>query len=217
MQMINKEPSVKTPHLKLGYDSVGRFTSYWHQIKEVSNGIDSKGKILEVGVGNRFVADYLIKYGFTVKTLDIREENQPDYIGSVTNIPLADQSFDVVACFQVLEHLPFETFTQGLREMARVARQKVLFSLPDLRYVLEVNLALLSPHRSLHKQISFPRFIRYPRLGDGHLWEIGQRGYPLNKILGSLPPSLLLERFYRVPGNPYHQMFVCQVCPEPLR
>ncbi len=214
--MINEETSVKTPYLELGYDSVGRFTSYWNQIKEVRNGIDTKGKILEVGVGNRFVADYLIKYGLTVKTLDIKEENQPDYIGSITNIPLSDQSFDAVACFQVLEHLPFETFTQGLREMARVARQKVLFSLPDVRYVLDVNLALLSPHRSLHTQISFPRFSRYPGLGKGHLWEIGQQGYPLNKILGSLPPSLLLKRSYRIPGNAYHHMFVCEVCPEPL-
>jgi len=50
--------------------------------------------------------------------------------GSVVSLPFADKTFDVVGCFEVLEHLPGELPRQALAEMARVARRAVVLSVP---------------------------------------------------------------------------------------
>jgi SAM-dependent methyltransferase len=51
--------------------------------------------------------------------------------GSITDLPFPDRSFDVVGCFEVLEHLPDDLPRQALSELARVARQAVVLSVPD--------------------------------------------------------------------------------------
>jgi SAM-dependent methyltransferase len=50
--------------------------------------------------------------------------------GSITALPFADRSFDVVCCFEVLEHLPDDGPAQALAEFARVARRGVVLSVP---------------------------------------------------------------------------------------
>jgi SAM-dependent methyltransferase len=50
--------------------------------------------------------------------------------GSVTALPFPDDSFDVVGCFEVLEHLPGDLPRQALSELARVARRGVVLSVP---------------------------------------------------------------------------------------
>jgi SAM-dependent methyltransferase len=50
--------------------------------------------------------------------------------GSVTDLPFPDDAFDVVGCFEVMEHLPGDLPRQALREMARVARRAVVLSVP---------------------------------------------------------------------------------------
>jgi ubiquinone/menaquinone biosynthesis C-methylase UbiE len=50
--------------------------------------------------------------------------------GSVVDLPFADRSFDVVGCFEVLEHLPGDLPRRALSELARVARQAVVLSVP---------------------------------------------------------------------------------------
>jgi ubiquinone/menaquinone biosynthesis C-methylase UbiE len=50
--------------------------------------------------------------------------------GSVVELPFADNAFDVVGCFEVLEHLPGDLPRQALVEFARVARRGVVLSVP---------------------------------------------------------------------------------------
>ncbi|MEI6667371.1 MAG: class I SAM-dependent methyltransferase [Acidobacteriota bacterium] len=42
--------------------------------------------------------------------------------GDLTCLPFPDASFDVVSCISVLEHMPPDTRTRGVREMARVLK-----------------------------------------------------------------------------------------------
>jgi 2-polyprenyl-3-methyl-5-hydroxy-6-metoxy-1,4-benzoquinol methylase len=51
-------------------------------------------------------------------------------VASVLALPFAAHSFDVVGCFEVLEHLPGDLPEQALRELARVARRAVVVSVP---------------------------------------------------------------------------------------
>ncbi len=48
--------------------------------------------------------------------------------GDAEHLPVPDRSFDVVVSSHVLEHLP--DFDQGARELARVARQRIIVALP---------------------------------------------------------------------------------------
>lgn len=49
---------------------------------------------------------------------------------SVADQQFADKSFDVVTCFEVLEHLEPEVLLAGLRELRRVCKRQLLLSVP---------------------------------------------------------------------------------------
>jgi 2-polyprenyl-3-methyl-5-hydroxy-6-metoxy-1,4-benzoquinol methylase len=117
------EPS---PYRRAAYDSKGHFISYWHRIDEILR--QGPDNILEIGIGNGLLGKYLRDQGYRVTTLDHDPRLEPDIAASVLDLPLKDESFDVVACFEVLEHLPFEAVPQALSELRRVSRQSVLIS-----------------------------------------------------------------------------------------
>src|SRR3990172_10085425 len=83
------------------YDIDSRFYSYRHQIQEIF-WLNPK-KILEIGIGNGFVSNYLRQRNFAVSTLDIDVGLKPQTVGSILNIPFSDNSFEVIACCEVLE------------------------------------------------------------------------------------------------------------------
>lgn len=203
----------ETEYLGQGYDYRGRFASYWHQIDEVQRALGDEASVLEIGPGNHMMTNYLRQRGCRVETVDVEAANRPDHLASVTALPLADRSFDVAVAFQVLEHLPFAELTTALDELARVSRRYVLFSVPDVRYYLELALTLLSPSHEWRTLVTLPRLLKRalpPVRPGGHHWEIGRAGYPLARVLAALPGALTLERAYRVPGNAIHHLFVCK-------
>lgn len=187
------------------YDSKARFASYWHQISEIIS--LSPANVLEIGIGNRVVSNYLRSRGCEVTTLDIREELSPDIVASVLDMPIDDGAFDVVACYEVLEHLEYGCFGKALREMRRVCARKTVISLPDqggaLRALLKVPFV-----REKRLMIPYPR-LRPPALEAYHKWEIGRKGYPLRRVVSDMESArFALERTYRVFENPVHRFFV---------
>ena len=97
---------------------------------------------LDAGCGEGFVARRVIDAvpGVTLTGCDVSQtalelaaDANPEgrfVAGSVIDLPFADRSFDVVGCFEVLEHLPGELPRRALSELARVARQAVVLSVP---------------------------------------------------------------------------------------
>lgn len=60
--------------------------------------------------------------------LDRNPDSAAQLLGSVTALPFASRSFDVVTCLEVLEHL--EDPASAVRELARVARRAIVVSVP---------------------------------------------------------------------------------------
>jgi SAM-dependent methyltransferase len=58
---------------------------------------------------------------------------------SLLALPFPDESFDVVGCFEVLEHLPGAMPERALGELARVARRAVVLSVPHEPYFSAAN------------------------------------------------------------------------------
>ena len=192
---------------KSAYDSNERFMSYWHQINEVF--LLNPRKVLEVGTGKGFLAQYLRARGLDVTTLDIDGRANPDYIGSVLKIPFTDKLFEVVACFEVLEHLPYECLEKALREMQRVSSAYLVLSLPDVgrAYRLNVQFPRLGEIKRL---ITLPRLKRALHVfKEGHYWEIEKYGYPLKRVLEDIRKTgLKVLKTYKAYEIPYHRFFV---------
>lgn len=202
------KPQVEPNHYFIEfYDSKERFISYWHQINEIIK-LNPK-KVLEIGVGNGFVSKYLKERKLNIVTLDIDSRLNPDVVGSVLNMPFKDNSFDVVACYEVLEHLPYENFNRALSEIFRVSNSYAILSLPDVGRVCRL-------YVQIPKVGAFKRLIPLPRIKsqihkfDGeHYWEIGKEGYPLSKIIRDIQKvGFKIEKTYRIFENPYHRFFI---------
>ena len=83
---------------------------YWHQQKLLENRISVNDKILEVGVGSGFTANYLKSKGFNVKTVDIDQNKNPDIVKNIVYTEPKFFNFDVLLAFNIFEHIPYDEF-----------------------------------------------------------------------------------------------------------
>lgn len=202
--MVQVEPDA---YFSKNYDSKGRFCSYWHQIQE---SISLKPeKMLEVGIGNGFVSKYLKERGLNIVTLDIDGRLKPDVVGTILGLPFADESFDVVGCYEVIEHLPFGDLNKALSEIFRVSSSFALLSTRDISGVLRfsVGVPFIGEIRRL---IPLPRLRKPVHNFDGqHYWEIGKAGYPLKRVKMEMQNvGFQIVRTYRVFEKYQHRFFI---------
>ena len=189
------------------YNSASRFFSYGHQLRELW--MLHPRNILEVGVGSGVISSVLRNSPVELTTLDFDPELKPDVVASVDDIPLPSETFDVVMCCEVLEHLPFEKFDRALRELHRVSRSHVMITLPQCTPVARLCVPVFS---ALGRKLVIPlpslRARRKPQC-DEHFWEIGLKGYPLKRIVSAIEAAgFSVIKTRRIWENPYHRMFV---------
>lgn len=190
------------------YMSKRRWASVWHQLDEVIR--FNPTSILEIGPGPGVFKQVATLFGFDVETFDIDPDLNPDHIGSATALPFAEDTYDVICAFQMLEHLPYEIAMQAFSEMVRVSRRYVIISLPDAKRVwrLLFHIPILGL-RTLH--IPKIRFKKKKNEFKGeHYWEINKQGYPLKRIIKDLCGECMLIKTYTVFENPYHRFFILE-------
>jgi len=185
------------------YLSPDRFASYGHQLQEIV--ALTPRNVLEVGIGNGLVSRVLREAGVELTTYDFDAALRPDVVGSVTDMPFGDGAFDVVACFEVLEHIPYEHVPRALGEIYRVCRNRALISLPDAAPSARLHIPRLCRERVLNIPFRRPR----DHVFDGeHYWEINKKGYPLAQICALMQRAgFALDHTFRVWTNPYHRFF----------
>jgi SAM-dependent methyltransferase len=96
--------------------------------------------LLDAGCGEGFTAEIFLRAmpalkltGFdphepSVEMARMRNPRASFQVGDIYNIPFDDDSFDIVGCFEVMEHL--HDAPRALAELARVARGTVVLSVP---------------------------------------------------------------------------------------
>lgn len=192
-------------HFYSNYDTKKRFMSYWYQVKEV---LDTEPQnILEIGIGNGFVSNYLKNRGLEVTTVDANEELNPDITKDVKHLTesLDPNSFDTVLCAEVLEHIPFNDFEKSINEIRQICKNKFILSLPHYgaKFSLSFKIPLVDKKRFGFK-IPFPKEHKV----NEHKWEIGKKGYPLSKVTDVLSSYFSIEKTYCPVENMYHRFFV---------
>ena len=201
---MKKKKQVNKEHYNFNkYVNKERFMSYYYQLKYIYE-INPK-MILEIGPGNNFLKNNL-KENFDLNTLDLDKDLKPDFIGSVDKIPLANNSFDLVCCFQVLEHLPFNKFKITLKELHRVSSKYVLITLPYSRNYFKFGIKL--PYlKEIKIKLSIPIFYKKHTFDGQHYWEIGSRGHSLSEINQKIRKYFLIDEIVNPYENTDHIFF----------
>jgi len=199
------EPDEYAP---LKYNSPERLYSYGSQIETI---LETKPQhILEIGIGNGFVSRYLRDCGVRVVTLDLDARLKPSICGSVTDLPFIDNSFSTVSCCEVLEHLPYEIVPKALTELARISKQNVVISVPEVSPYFQwaYDLPFIGHGRALRSLHFWPWGKDHVFDGE-HYWELGKKNYSLHAFMKTLESAgLTVLSYNRALSNPYHRFFV---------
>jgi ubiquinone/menaquinone biosynthesis C-methylase UbiE len=121
----------------------GVYSKYdWARINFVFSEVKKMGadSILDVGVGGGHLINTLgsSRCFKQVAGLDIKRhskflrmaDNFEMHYASVSEMPFSDNSFDIVLCMEVLEHLDPVLFHAGLRELRRVCKKTLIMTVP---------------------------------------------------------------------------------------
>lgn len=84
--------------------------------------------VLNIGVGNGYLENSCLTKGWNTYALDLSEvaikkiekNGGQGKVGLIEDIPYEDDTFDVVFCSEVLEHLLDEQLAMGLKEINRI-------------------------------------------------------------------------------------------------
>jgi len=157
--------------------------------------------LLDAGCGEGFVAGIFLKAmpsleltGFdvledSVKLAQLRNPRGTFAVGDIYNIAFPDNHFDVVCCFEVMEHL--HEPDRALAELARVARRAVVMSVPHEPFFCLANAARgknldQTPkgsdpdHRNFWSREQFGRFV--------------EREMDIERLTGSMPWTICVGR-----------------------
>jgi uncharacterized UPF0146 family protein len=191
------------------YFSTDQFISFSEQIRLVKH--LNRKNILEIGIGNGIVADFLKKAGLTVTTLDINANLSPDIVGSVTDLLdiFKESNFDIVLCAEVLEHMPFEYFEQAISNISKTTNEYAILTLPRCQKVIvDFQFNLKIPKFSyIEKGIFFS--IPSSKISKEHHWELdSSKKTKYKEIVRILDKYFSITTSGRFRFRAYHQYFI---------
>lgn len=174
--MISKrlEKQVLREHyFNKSYLNQARFICLQKQL-ELCQEFDRDNSFLEIGPGAGLFICLMREFGFKIFSMDFAEDLSADILGALPRLPLKSKSFDVVCAFEVLEHLPFEQFDSCLTDLVRVARKKVIFSVPDQRDISlrNIQFSLTLGSRKINRRIWRQPLGKLTNPKE-HYWELG--------------------------------------------
>ncbi|OPL10014.1 MAG: hypothetical protein AVO34_12585 [Firmicutes bacterium ML8_F2] len=161
-------------------ESLDHWKYYWHQAYLVQKNIDKNFRIIEIGIGSSFLANYLKSRNWEVITIDIDPEKKPDIVGDISSTDLSDLDIQCVIAFEVFEHLPFPLFVRTINNISTIKPRFIIFSLPlAKRNLLKISVKL-PKIRNLNLSFSInKKAVTTPN----HFWELKRRAKQNETVL----------------------------------
>ncbi|HYC48812.1 MAG TPA: class I SAM-dependent methyltransferase [Burkholderiales bacterium] len=182
--------------------SLSNFVNSYYQFRDLQL-VPQCRRVLIIGPGQGLDTAVLRWRGYDVRTFDIDETFNPDFVGSVDDLGrFGFQAFDAVIASHVLEHLPLPYLDRALSEIARVGRYALVYLpvhgrhacvrlIPGLRGI-DVSL-ILDFFNYLHRPDGLsPRY-----MAGQHYWEVGMRGFRVKDLRRRMEKHFQLISDYR--------------------
>jgi len=173
------------------YVTFDRWINYYYQIDFITKHTKNyQNKILEIGIGNGLIRDYLSKIYPHFYTFDNDPHLKPDYVGDIRKTPFAHDAFDLISICQVMEHIPFEDFGKALQELKRIVKKTILISLPIHNKAVSINI-ISWDRRDMQNKYKSKIFSKLNNIKefnlnkegfDEHYWEIGVNNITPKKL-----------------------------------
>lgn len=209
----NFKIQVPREHYMNNYDSIERFISYFCQIDFA---LKTKARrILEIGIGNKTVSDYLKRCGLEVTTCDFDHSLGPDIVADIRKLPFEKNQFETVLAFEILEHIPFSDFEKALAEISRVSSKNVIISIPySCAHIENLTLICIPFFSKLFRiALRVPYFFMPTKLNEKnkeHYWEMGRKGYSKKRIREVLKKYFKIKKEFQPELNSYHYFFILE-------
>lgn len=192
-----------------GYLGVERFISLHSQFS-LCMAEDKDSTFLEIGPGPGLLVGLMNQFGRKMTTVDFAEDLTPDYVAALPNLPFANNDFDVVCAFEVLEHIPWDIVPACINELRRLARRKIFFSIPNQSRLFEksFSISITVGKKQIKKDIWCKKLNKITN-SDEHFWEIGHNGVTVEEVIDIAKRSgfLHVDSFYI---EPWFQFFVLE-------
>ncbi len=170
-----------------------RWRLYWQQQKMMEKLVLPGQRVLEIGVGSGFTANYLRSKGIYVTTLDIDPGKKPDIVANIVKYEF-EEVYDHILAFEVFEHIPFEQFIAVVKKLSKVCQRCLFLSVPRNEKIwmkAKIKLPLL-------REINFTvRTLRKNIVTKNHFWEVDHPATPKKKFEQALIDAGFAVTFHK--------------------
>jgi len=145
------------------------FNWYYHQANVIYKNCSRDMHLLEIGVGTNLLSDLLRRRKWTVSTIDIDADKNPDICESAFDFDYNSSDYRIVLAFEIFEHIPYNTFLKTINKISKSHVKKIIFSLPwNELSIFKIDIKLPKV-----KKISINPTIPRGRISTpAHFWEL---------------------------------------------